>query len=134
MTSMVDLAAELGAGQPAEKNGSLWLTIPAPDVRRMAAAMDRRCARLVTISSSQLPENAGIALRYHWDLDNQLISVDTVAGAGSIASIRDICPAADWVEREIHEYFAMNFEGADYAPLMLRHGDAVGVNLREEDE
>jgi len=44
----------------------------------------------------------------------------------------DICEAADWIEREIHEEFALDFLGREYEPLLLRVGDKPGVNLREE--
>jgi hypothetical protein len=38
----------------------------------------------------------------------------------------------DWIEREIHEGFALDFSGRVYEPLLLRQGDTPGVNLREE--
>jgi len=37
----------------------------------------------------------------------------------------------DWIEREIHEEYAIEFTGRAYEPLLLRAGDAAGVNLRE---
>ena len=47
-------------------------------------------------------------------------------------SIYDICEAADWIEREVHEGYALEISGREYAPLLLRPGDKLGVNLREE--
>jgi Ni,Fe-hydrogenase III component G len=38
----------------------------------------------------------------------------------------------DWIEREIHEGFGLDFLGREYEPLLLRQGDTPGVNLREE--
>jgi NADH:ubiquinone oxidoreductase subunit C len=43
-----------------------------------------------------------------------------------------LCEAVDWIEREIHEGFAVDFMGREYEPLLLRQGDTPGVNLREE--
>ena len=37
----------------------------------------------------------------------------------------------DWIEREIHEGFAVDFVGREYEPLLLRQGDTLGVNLRD---
>jgi NADH:ubiquinone oxidoreductase subunit C len=47
-------------------------------------------------------------------------------------SIFDLCEAADWIEREIHEEYSIDFTGRDYEPLLLRKGDKSGVNLRED--
>ena len=49
-----------------------------------------------------------------------------------IETIYDLCEAADWIEREVHEGFAIDFIGREYEPLLLRQGDKPGVNLREE--
>ncbi len=49
-----------------------------------------------------------------------------------IESIFDLCEAADWIEREIHEEYAIDFTGRAYEPLLLRKGDKAGVNLRED--
>jgi NADH:ubiquinone oxidoreductase subunit C len=43
-----------------------------------------------------------------------------------------MCEAADWIEREIHEEYGIEFTGREYEPLLLRAGDTPGVNLREE--
>jgi NADH:ubiquinone oxidoreductase subunit C len=48
-------------------------------------------------------------------------------------SITDLCPAADWVERETREYFAVEFTGRETTkPLMTRAGDPIGINLHKE--
>jgi NADH:ubiquinone oxidoreductase subunit C len=104
------------------------------DVRKMAFVMGAHKARFITITATQLPEDEGIVAEYHWDLDGQLLTFETHVEDNKIDSIYDLCEAADWIEREIHEYFAIDFTGRDYEPLMLRTGDKPGVNLREEDE
>ena len=73
----------------------------------------------------------GFRLEYHWDLDGQLLGFPFVLAGNSIESIYDLCEAVDWIEREIHEGFAMDFMGREYEPLLLRQGDKLGVNLRE---
>jgi NADH:ubiquinone oxidoreductase subunit C len=51
----------------------------------------------------------------------------------AIASITDLCPAADWVERETREYFAIEFTGRKTTrSLMIRDGDPIGINLHKE--
>jgi hypothetical protein len=81
-----------------------------------------------------LPGDAGFRLEYHWDLDGRLLGFPfQIAGksGNSIDSIFDLCEAADWIEREVHEGFAIDFTGRDYEPLLLRAGRQAGVNLRE---
>jgi hypothetical protein len=135
MSILETIAIEIGAeGGWQDEHGSLWLRPGSLDVRRMAIEMNARDARFVTITASELPENGGIRMDYHWDLEGALLTITTKAEDGRIPSIYDLCPAADWIEREIHEYFAVEFEGRECAPLFLRAGVAPGVNLRKEDE
>ncbi len=82
-----------------------------------------------------MPGDAGFRLEYHWDTQGYLLGIpfqiagNTQEGA-KIESIYDLCEAADWIEREVHEGFAIEFTGREYVPLMLRPGDKPGVNLR----
>ena len=112
--------------------GVSWLD-PCPlNVRNLAKAMNALNARFVTITAYQLPAGEGFRLEYHWDLDGQMLGFPYRLSGNSIESIYDLCEAADWIEREVHEGFAVDFLGRDYEPLLLRPGDKLGVNLREE--
>jgi NADH:ubiquinone oxidoreductase subunit C len=134
--SLIDSIPEkLGSTEPwVEKGGVHWLTASALNVRDLARTMNAMQARFVTITAYQLPGEEGLRLEYHWDLDGQLLGFPFVLTGNSIESIYDLCEAADWIEREIHEGFAVDFLGREYEPLLLRQGDKPGVNLREEDE
>ena len=101
-------------------------------VRELAQAMNELHARFITITAYQLPKQEGLRLEYHWDLDGQLLGFPFQLAGNSIDSIYDLCEAVDWIEREIHEGFAVDFLGREYEPLLLRQGDQIGVNLREE--
>jgi NADH:ubiquinone oxidoreductase subunit C len=66
-------------------------------------------------------------------LNGQLLTFTTATVEKRIASITDLCPAADWVERETREYFAIEFTGRETTlPLMTRDGDPIGINLHKE--
>ena len=52
--------------------------------------------------------------------------------ANSVESIYDLCEAADWIEREVHEEYRIDFTGREYEPLLLREGGVCGVNLQKE--
>jgi hypothetical protein len=79
-----------------------------------------------------LPGTEGFRLEYHWDLDGTLLGFPFKLEGKSIESIYDMCEAVDWIEREIHEEYAIDFTGREYEPLLLREGNTLGVNLREE--
>jgi hypothetical protein len=123
---------KLGSAEPwVEKGGVHWLNPGRLSVRELCLEMNTAHARFVTITAYQLPKDEGIRLEYHWDLDGQLLGFPFQFSGNSIESIYDLCEAVDWIEREIHEGFAVDFVGREYEPLLLRQGDTPGVNLRE---
>jgi hypothetical protein len=137
MTDTVGFAATLqGLGLGEEwiwDKGSWWLeTEPLSKVRATTRRMLQLQARFVAISATELADRT-IRLNYQWDLGGNLLSFVCVTTGGKIATIADLCPAADWVERETHEYFAVEFTGRESTlPLMIRSGDPLGINLHEE--
>jgi Respiratory-chain NADH dehydrogenase, 30 Kd subunit len=138
MTSLETLREQLGIAEPwVESRGTHWLN-PAPlGVRQIATKMNEVRARFITITAYQLPGTDGFRLEYHWDLEGRLLGFPfTVAGnsneSAKIESIFDLCEGVDWIEREVHEGFAIEFTGRVYEPLLLKAGDKPGVNLREE--
>jgi hypothetical protein len=135
MSLIESIPEKLGSTEPwVEKGGVHWLTAGALNVRDLASVMNALHARFVTITAYQLPGEEGLRLEYHWDLDGQLLGFPFLLPGNTIESIYDLCEAVDWIEREIHEGFAVDFLGREYEPLLLRQGDKPGVNLREEDE
>ena len=132
MTGIGGLIENLGIAElPTEKRGVYWLDPGSLNVRDLATQLNALKARFVTITARQLPGSEGICLEYHWDLDGQLLGFSFATPANSIDSIYDLCEAVDWIEREIHEGFAVDFLGREYEPLLLRVGDIPGLNLRE---
>lgn len=134
MTTLLDsLPQKLGtADQWTEKGGVHWLDPGELSVRDLCLEMIAAHARFITITAYQLPGDEGFRLEYHWDLDGCLLGLPFQITGKSIDSIFDICEAADWIEREIHEEYAIDFAGRQYEPLLLRATDTIGVNLREE--
>jgi hypothetical protein len=133
MTSLESISATLGIDEAwVEKGGVRWLDPGKLTVRELAKAMNELHARFVTITAYELPKDQGLRLEYHWDLDGHLLGFPFQLKGKSIESIYDLCEAVDWIEREIHEGFAIDFVGRAYEPLLLREGQTAGVNLREE--
>jgi NADH:ubiquinone oxidoreductase subunit C len=133
MTPLEAISEKLGTTEPwVDTGGVHWLSPPSLKVRELAKAMNELHARFVTITAYQLPGEQGFRLEYHWDLDGYLLGFPFLLTGNSIDSIYDLCEAVDWIEREIHEGFNLHFRGRAYEPLLLRQGDTLGVNLREE--
>lgn len=129
-TDFKDTLQQLGLGDAWEQvNGSWWITPEGKDVHAIAKQMAACRARFVSITVVE--DGAGeFNLNYHWDLNGQLLTVLMHTQEQRIASIYHLVPAADWAEREIHDYFAIAFSGREtMQPLMLRVGDTPGVHL-----
>jgi NADH:ubiquinone oxidoreductase subunit C len=123
---------KLGVSEPwAQKGGVYWLASDTLNIRDLASVMNASHARFITITAYQMPGDQGLRLEYHWDLDGKVLGFSFPLAANSFESIYDLCEAVDWIEREIHEGFAVDFTGRDYEPLLLRQGDTPGVNLRK---
>ena len=131
--STVEMTPQLPpADEPyTEKNGVYWFSYDALNVRELVNAMNAVQARFVTITAYQLPKDEGFRLEYHWDLAGRLLGFTFILGGKEIESIYDLCEGVDWIEREVHEEYGINFTGREYEPLLLRENDAAGVNMRE---
>lgn len=114
------------------RGGSHWVEAPGLDTRASARLLRHAEARLVTMTAMPRPE--GFRLIYHWDLDGELYNIATTIEGKQVASIADLLPAADWVERELRDYYAIEFLGRDETPtLMLRDGDEAGLFSRTQE-
>lgn len=115
-----------------EKGGVFWYGDSSLKVRDVARAMNAICARFITITTYELPANGTFRLEYHWDLMGRLLGFNFPLTSNTVDSIYDLCEAADWIEREVHEEYRIDFTGREYEPLLLREGGACGVNLQKE--
>jgi NADH:ubiquinone oxidoreductase subunit C len=131
--STVEITPEMvGSSEPyIEDNGVYWYSYDGLSVRELAKAMNAVQARFLTITAYELPKNEGFRLEYHWDLAGRLLGFTFNLASNAIESIYDLCEAVDWIEREVHEGFGIEFTGRNCEPLLLRTGDAPGVNMRE---
>ena len=110
MTDLDTIREKLGVAEPwVESRGTLWLNPGTAGVRQVTAVMNEAHARFVTITAYQLPGTEGFRLEYHWDLDGRLLGLPFTIAGNSIDSIFDLCEAADWIEREIHEEYSHRF-------------------------
>jgi NADH-quinone oxidoreductase subunit C len=70
-----------------------------------------------------------------WKGDNVVaIKVRVPRDGGSVASVAEVWPAADWHEREIFDMFGVRFEGHPDPRRILCPDDWVGYPLRKDYE
>jgi hypothetical protein len=114
-----------------DASGVTWFTTGNLDLRDLASFLRQMGARFVTVTANELPRGEGFCLEYLWDFDGRLFGFPFYPPEKIMPGICDICEAADWIEREIHEEYAIDFKGREYEPLLLRAGQRPGVNLQE---
>jgi NADH:ubiquinone oxidoreductase subunit C len=119
---------KLGLTSPAiEREDGIWVHTRDLNVQRMASIFGENNARLITMVA-QPAQNGEFRVLYHWDVDGATAHLSTETQGGQIESIASICPAANWIEREIHDYYGILFRGRDdLPPLILRSGDQPGL-------
>ena len=124
-----EILAQLNQGKSEEKRSDgWWLETRDMDVEKMARLMTEAEARLVTITAAETSKGE-FRIIYHWDLEGRMLNISAMTRKGSIPSIAMIHPASDWIEREIHEYFDVQFTGGESPPLFLNPEDSPGIFL-----
>lgn len=118
-----DLAASLDA---LADNGTLiqaldgwWLDAPDLDVTRMAALANDLGMRLSTMTGFVL-EDGETQLIYHFVSGSTVLNVRVQTERNSIQSIAPIVPAANWIEREIHDLYGVEFIGHPHLERFIR--------------
>ena len=131
-----------GAGQVQNHPDGLWMESPELNVLALAELMKTLEARLTTISAISL-ENGETEIIYHFAIGGQSINVKTRTKANAIPSITKVFKAANWIERENHDFFGVDFTGHPNLKRLLRPpqlaegffrqpGGAAGKALRGE--
>ena len=124
-----EILSQLNPGRSWEKRSDgWWLENRDMDVEKMARLMTEAKARLVTMTAHE-DSNGEVRIIYHWDLEGRMLNTVAMTDKGSIPSIAMVYPASDWMEREIHDYFAVQFNGRESAPLFLNPEDSPGIFL-----
>ena len=73
----------------------------------------------------------GLPPRIRLGPEGELLGFAFVIAGNEVPSIFHLTEAVDWIEREIHEEYAIEFTGRDYEPLLLREDSRPGVYLHE---
>ena len=113
------LVALAGSAQVEERGDGLWISTPQLDVEAMAREMKALGWRLVTMTG--LAGDQGEAtIIYHYARHGETINFKTATRGGAIRSLAPTVRAASWSEREIHDFFAVDFVGHPNLVPLLR--------------
>ena len=127
-TNFETILQKLGIGEGWVKKGGSWFIVTdTVNARSAAQIMVAHDARLATISSFET-EDGEVLLDYHWSLYGTLVTIEISTKDKQINSIADIFLGADWVEREIHDYWMVEFpDRVDTKRLVTREGTPQGM-------
>ncbi len=134
--SRADLVARLaaipGSAEVVERGGSLWISAPQLDVEAMAREMKALGYRLITMTG-RAREDGETTIIYHYAQRDQYVSFTTSTRGGAIPSITPTLRMASWIEREIHDFFAVQFIGhPNLIPLLRPPGLKEGFFRKPE--
>ncbi len=107
-----------------------WMLAAGLDVQAMAKLMNALEARLSTVSGVAL-ENGETAVIYHYALGGIAVNLRAETHNGRIDSITPITPAADWIEREIHDLYSVEFTGHPNLARLIRPPEIAQGFFRE---
>jgi len=113
------LAAIPGSAKAVEHGSSLWVSAPQLDVEAMARAMQSLGYRLITITGRARDDDETTMI-YHYARRDRYVSFTTSTRGRTIPSITPVLRMASWIEREIHDFFAVKFIGHPNLIPLLR--------------
>jgi NADH:ubiquinone oxidoreductase subunit C len=104
-----------------------WLFAPEIDIVEAARRMVQSEATLSTITARAIPGDE-TELVYHYHKGSLALNIKTRTRGNQAASITPVCQAAGWIEREIHDLYAVMFTGhPNLARLILPPELPVGL-------
>ena len=126
------LAAIPGSAEAIEHSDGLWVSAPELDVEAMACEMKGLGYRLITMTA-RAREDGETTIIYHYAQRRQYVSFKTGTRGGAIQSVTPTLRMASWIEREIHDFFAVDFSGhPNLIPLLRPPGVEEGF-FRESE-
>jgi NADH:ubiquinone oxidoreductase subunit C len=132
----VDLIARLtaipGSAQVEERCDGLWMLAPQLDVEAMAREMKALGCRLVTMTGLAR-DDGETTIIYHYARRHEAINFKTATSGGAIRSLAPMLRPASWIEREIHDFFAVDFVGHPNLIPLIRPPELKDGFFRDPD-
>jgi NADH:ubiquinone oxidoreductase subunit C len=124
------LLAAPGAVELEPRSDGKWMNAPALDVLTMAKLMVQHEARLSTMTAIAL-DNGETEVIYHYALGGSAWHIRVITRQNSLPSITPVTAAANWIEREIMDLYAVKFDGHPNPERLLRPSQLKPGYFRE---
>lgn len=108
-----------GAAPLVSKPDGFWMIAPDLDVLELAKALKDAQAHFSTMTGSMASEKE-TSVNYHFFINNQAYNFKALTRENKIASISNIYPAAEWIEREIQDLYKTEFTGHPHPERLIR--------------
>ncbi|MGD0186906.1 MAG: NADH-quinone oxidoreductase subunit C [Roseiarcus sp.] len=129
---MARLAAIPGSAPVEDRIDGFWISAPELDVDAMAREMKTLGCRFVTMTGLA-HDHGETAIIYHYVRGHETINFKTITRSGAIASLAPIVRPASWIEREINDFFKVNFIGHPNLAPLLRPAEVKEGFFREPE-
>lgn len=104
------LSSLAGGKEPEKKADALWVEASGSDACAVAQLMLKHEVRLSTMTGIAR-EDGETDVIYHFAVPGTSINVRITTQKQHLPSISGILPAANWIEREIKDLYAVQFDG-----------------------
>ncbi len=108
-----------GATTLGKYRDGFWMDAPQIDVEAMARVLNELGARFSTASGIALDDGETVIV-YHWVCGHDAINIRTQTQHNQMPSIATMIRAANWIEREIHDLYSVDFIGHPNLVRLIR--------------
>jgi NADH:ubiquinone oxidoreductase subunit C len=117
-SDLIDFSGISGTQDWRPDKDAWWMDAPALDIVAMANLCQQNGARLVTLSGLAAGSETEVIYHYFWQ--GHALNLRVRSRDQSLPSIAALTPAAEWIEREIHDLYAVNFVGHPALTPLIR--------------
>lgn len=127
MEAIVNAILSLAPGARLEtRPDGTWLYADAINVVEMARRLGSAEAQISTMTGIAVADGE-TDLVYHYHRGKEALNIKTRTQGNRITAITPVCPAAGWIEREIHDLYAVEFIGhPNLVPLIRPPEQPIG--------
>lgn len=101
-----------------EKGGKFYSEIiPQNELKKLVFALKKDQARLITATALKSPANE-VFVYYHFEIEKRVYTIKTKVKNSKADSLSRDFPNISWIEREIQEFYKIDFKGQLKKPLL----------------
>lgn len=107
-----------GLEKPEERIDGFWFSASGVDRKKLTAAANELKFRLSTATCVELGDREFDVI-YHFVHESLAVNIRATTKSQHMPSLAEFLPSASWIEREMHDLYAVTFDGhPDPRPLV----------------